>query len=367
MTAFADRIKRWYLQHGRDLPWRQTRDPYRILVSEIMLQQTQVDRVLSFYAAFLHDFPDAACLAQAPREAVLARWQGLGYPSRAERLQKTCQIITHEHDGVWPTTPDGLQALPGIGPYTAGAVACFAFAQPVPVVDTNIARVLCRHDDLPVPPETSLLWQTAANHVPLRSAIPYHNAMMDLGATICTAAQAHCHRCPVAKTCAARSRPERQQATGNPLKVATKKHVYGNPRRGALAIVLGLIHDDAGRYLVARRPASAHAGGSWELPGGKREKSETDREALRREIREETGLELLSARPFCTIHHSYEDRAVRLSVFRCRIYDASLAQALASDEIRWVTPDEFLALDFPEANTPIQQRLAAYHKLPLPA
>ena len=328
MTSFADRIKRWYQRHGRDLPWRHTRDPYRILVSEIMLQQTQVERVLPFYAAFMQAFPDEQALARAPRDAVLKRWQGLGYPSRAERLQNACRIVVDDFDGMWPSTPDGLQALPGIGPYTAGAVACFAFAQPVPVVDTNIARVLCRHEHLPVPPDQHQLWQTAANHVPLRSAIAYHNAMMDLGATICTAAQAHCTRCPVAATCAARHDSERQQATGNPLKVATKKHVYGNPCRGALAIVLGLIHDDAGRYLVARRPPTVHQGGYWELPGGKREKPETDREALRREIREETGLELLSARPFCTIHHRYDDRAVRLMVFRCRTYDPSIAQAL---------------------------------------
>ena len=122
-----------------------------------MLQQTQVERVLPFYQAFLHDFPNARALAQAPREAVLKRWQGLGYPSRAERLQRTCQVITNERDGIWPDTPQGLQELPGIGPYTAGAVACFAFGRAAPVVDTNVARVLCRYFGLTVPPDKSLV------------------------------------------------------------------------------------------------------------------------------------------------------------------------------------------------------------------
>ena len=340
--SFADRIKKWYNKKGRDLPWRQTRDPYIILVSEIMLQQTQVDRVIPFFERFITAFPTAADLAAAPTPEVLKLWQGLGYPSRAERLQKACAMVVHELAGEWPTTPDGLVTLPGIGPYTAGAVACFAFNKPVPVVDTNIARVLCRHFGLSVPPDKSELWQCAADQVPVRSSIPYHTAMMDLGATVCSAKTTTCHRCPVNDTCQAHGNLERIQTTGNPLKVATKKHTYGAPQRGALAIVLGLIHDDNGKYLVTKRPITAHAGGLWELPGGKKEKGETDREALRREIREETGLELLSARPFCTIHHAYEDRSVKLLVFRCRVYDATTAQPLAADDLAWVTPRDFL-------------------------
>lgn len=353
----------WYRAHGRDLPWRRTREPYRVLVSEVMLQQTQVDRVLPFYARFLARFPDERALVAASREDIHRAWKGLGYPSRVERLQAACAAVLAR--GGWPDTPEGLQELPGIGPYTAGAVACFAFARAVPVVDTNVARVYARRDGLPLPLARAAVWSLAAAEVDRADPIAYTNALMDLGATVCTARRADCTRCPWAGRCAARGRDEAIAAAANPLKVASASVRYsariprGKPR---VDVVLALVHHD-GRYLVARRPEGVHQGGLWEFPGGKREAGEDDRTALARELREEVALELLAARPLIDIVHDYGDRCVVLRCYRCKVFDPTLARPLASTGLRWVEPRELLALPFPPANDTLLARLRRYHRL----
>ena len=356
----------WYQAHRRDLPWRRTRDPYAVLVSEIMCQQTQVDRVIPFYERWIEAFPNAAACAVADLEQIHRLWKGLGYPSRAERLQRACHEVVHVRDGVWPDTPAGLQELPGIGPYTAGAVACFAFAAVVPLVDTNVARVYCRRDGLPVPPDRKTLWAHAAAQVAPDDPIAYNNALMELGALVCTARTANCDVCPWSARCQAVGNVEAQAVAANPLKVASSKQRYGvaitdrsKPRHH---VVLALVHHD-GRYLVTRRPAQAHAGGCWELPGGKRERGEKDREALARELSEELGCELLAARPFVSWNHDYGDRYLSIHCYRCRLFDPESARPLAADELKWVEPAEFVALDFPPANGPVVERFRAYHRL----
>jgi A/G-specific adenine glycosylase len=350
----------WYAGHGRDLPWRRTRDPYRILVSEVMLQQTQVERVIGYYERFLAAFPDAAALAAAPRDAVHRLWKGLGYPSRADRLQAACAQVVAD-GGRWPDTAETLQALPGIGPYTAAAVACFAFGRGGGVVDTNIARIYCRLQALPAEPP--LLRAAVAADWSQREPIAWGNALMDLGATICTARRPGCGSCPWRAGCAARDDAERQALTAAPLKAAVSKQRYGVvPQRGRprLHIVLALIHDDAGRYLLARRREDARdLPSAWELPGGKRESGEDDRTALAREIREELGAEILAARPFV----DYGDGYRCFHVYRCRLFDPGAVQPLASSTLRWATPEEFLATELPSANEPIRQRFRRYHRL----
>jgi len=354
----------WYRERGRDLPWRRTRDPYRILLSETMLQQTQVDRVVGYYRDFLAAFPDERALADANLDAVHRAWKGLGFPSRAERLRAACRAVVDA--GAWPEDPASLRELPGIGPYTAGAVACFAFAKPVPVVDTNIARVYARRDVLPTRP-VRRLWEHAAFQVDPGDPIAYTNALMDLGATICTAREPDCPRCPWRARCRAVADPIRWEETGNPLRAATRKKRYGveisDRRLPRSHVVLALVHDEAGRYLVARRPADLHQGGFWELPGGKRERGEKDRETLARELTEEVDGELLSARPFVDFHHAYDDRYLTFHVYRCRLFDPAAVRPLAADELRWVTPEEFLELEFPPANSPIRDRFSDYHRL----
>lgn len=363
-----DELLTWYRAVARPLPWRETRDPYRILVSEVMCQQTQVERVIDFYLRWLQAFPDEHALIAADLETIHRLWKGLGYPSRAERLQQACRMVVDELDGVWPDTPEGLQALPGVGPYTAGAVACFAFARAVPLVDTNVARVYARRDGLALPLDRKALWAHAAAAVSPDDPIAYNNALMELGATVCTARVANCAQCPWQARCVAAGAEhgERHLETANPLKVASKKKQYGvaitDRSKPRLHIVLALIHHD-GRYLVARRSAAQHAGDCWELPGGKREKGEDDRTALAREIEEELGAELLAARPFVTWNHDYGDRYLTLHCYRCRLFAPESVRPLASEGLRWVTPAEFLELEFPPANGPVQERFRSYHRL----
>lgn len=353
----------WYRAHARDLPWRRTRDPYRILVSEVMLQQTQVERVLGFYQRFLERFPDAAALAAAGDEDIHRLWKGLGYPSRVERLRAACQQVLVR--GGWPDTPEGLAELPGIGPYTAGAVACFAFSRAVPLVDTNVARVYARRDALALPLDRKALWAHAAAQVAVEDPVAWNNALMELGATVCTARAPRCPVCPWQARCAARGSAD-HQATANPLKVASAKVAYGDaiadrslPRQH---IVLALIHHD-GRYLVARRPAGSHQGGCWELPGGKREAGEDDRTALAREVWEELGGELLAARHLLDWNHAYPDRYLSFHLYRCRLFAPEAVRPLAADELRWVDPATLVGLEFPAANRPLVERLRRYHRL----
>ncbi len=203
---FRRRLLRWFRRTGRDLPWRRTRDPYRVLVSEFMLQQTQVSRVESYYARFLETYPSVRALADAAPAAVRESWQGLGYYRRAANLHALARRVMTEHAGVIPADPLALRALPGVGRYTAGAVASFAYERPEPAVDTNVARVLRRafHPRLSTRGATRRLWETGAMLVPRngKRAWEFNQAIMELGALVCTARRARCEACPVRSACA---------------------------------------------------------------------------------------------------------------------------------------------------------------------
>lgn len=203
LTAVQHALLAWFAQHGRDLPWRDTRDPYRVLVSEIMLQQTQVDRVLPRYRAFLEAFPTLEALAAAPTAEVIRMWAGLGYNRRAVNMQRAARAVRDEHGGQFPRDVAALRRLPGIGPYTAGALACFAFEQDVPFMDTNIRRVVqrCFVGPRAQPPSEAELLQVAAEAIPHGQGWAWNQAIMELGALICTAAAPQCWRCPVQAYC----------------------------------------------------------------------------------------------------------------------------------------------------------------------
>jgi A/G-specific adenine glycosylase len=205
VVQFRRLLLRWYRRHGRDLPWRRTRDPYRIVVSEFMLQQTQVSRVLPYYERFLIRYPTLEALATAPAGAVRESWEGLGYYRRAANLHRLARHVVRHRAGIIPADPAELRTLPGVGRYTAGAVASFAFEQPTPAVDTNVERVLRRaflwHSRRTA--WRSMVWQTAHRVMPRRgkTAWTFNQAMMELGALICTARVAHCGECPVRRAC----------------------------------------------------------------------------------------------------------------------------------------------------------------------
>jgi A/G-specific adenine glycosylase len=206
IKTFQTRLLRWFRDNGRDLPWRRTRDPYEILVSEVMLQQTQVDRVQGFYQRFLEEYPTAQDLAAAPPARVRDSWEGLGYYARARNLHAAARQIVEEHGGRFPTRLDEVMALPGVGRYTAGAVVSFAYGQPAPILDTNVRRVLSRVFVRRRSSRRAVLdrrlWTLAEAAVPPDRAWEFNQAIMDLGATVCTARNPACPQCPLRKICA---------------------------------------------------------------------------------------------------------------------------------------------------------------------
>ncbi len=204
-AAFRRGLLRWYRRHGRDLPWRRTRDPYHIVVSEFMLQQTQVSRVEAYYHRFLEQYPTIHALATAPAAAVRESWEGLGYYRRATNLHRLAQAVVDQHAGIMPSDPLVLERLPGVGRYTAGAVACFAYEQVAATVDTNVARVIQRafHPRHGRKSLARQVWTTALEILPQhgKRAWEMNQGLMELGALICTARVAKCDVCPVRKAC----------------------------------------------------------------------------------------------------------------------------------------------------------------------
>ena len=209
LAVFRRSLVRWYRRHGRDLPWRRTRDPYAILVSEFMLQQTQVATVIPYYNKWLRTFPDFGSLARASENEVLRVWQGLGYYARARNLHATAKMVIHRHDGNFPRGVEQLRQLSGIGKYTAHAVASFAFNQSVPIVEANTSRVLARLFNLRKSIDSGLgqrtLWQHAARLLPKSDAATFNSALLDLGALICVARKPKCDVCPVKTFCRAKN------------------------------------------------------------------------------------------------------------------------------------------------------------------
>jgi A/G-specific adenine glycosylase len=217
-VVFRRRLLAWFRRHGRDLPWRRTRDPYHIVVSEFMLQQTQVSRVVGYYGRFLQRYPTIESLAAASPQTVRESWQGLGYYRRAANLHRLAQAVVGELDGRIPSDPAELRRLPGVGRYTAGAIATFAFERPAPAVDTNVARVLQRvfYPRLQERTARRRLWSTAEQIISRRggAAWAFNQALMELGALVCTAREARCGICPVQAVCGTgRACPERSEGT----------------------------------------------------------------------------------------------------------------------------------------------------------
>jgi A/G-specific adenine glycosylase len=251
--AFTAAVLAWGAPRLRDLPWRRTRDPWAVLVSEVMLQQTQVSAMLPYFERWMRRFPDVQALAKAPEQAVLAAWQGLGYYSRARRLQAAARAIDERHGGRVPRTHEALLGLPGVGAYSAGAVASIAFGERVPVVDGNVVRVLTRlfalRGDPGRAPLRARLWEIAAELVSPRRPGDFNQALMELGATVCTPREPDCERCPLRRECrgrregSARSLPEipaRERATAVRVAAAVVR------RRDRVLVVRE--HDDAPRW-----------------------------------------------------------------------------------------------------------------------
>jgi A/G-specific adenine glycosylase len=259
--AFSARLLAWFAEHGRrDLPWQSPVTPYRVWVSEIMLQQTQVNTVIPYFQRFMTHFPDISALAEAELDEVLGHWSGLGYYARARNLHRAARLVQAEHHGQLPSSLEKLTALPGIGRSTAGAILSLAFAQRQPILDGNVRRVLCRYHAIPGwPGERAVeqtLWRLAEQHTPVNQCADYTQAIMDLGATVCRRSQPRCAVCPQQGECRA----------GRTGKIAD----YPAPRpRKALPVKQAtflIVRAPGGQVLLQKRPLRGIWGGLWSFP-----------------------------------------------------------------------------------------------------
>ncbi len=309
----------WYRASRRSMPWRDDVSPYRTLVSEIMLQQTRVDTVIPYFERFMRDFPTVDALAAAPLERVLERWSGLGYYSRARNLHAAARVVAAE--GGFPADAEGLRALPGVGPYTAGAVASIALGLDEALVDGNVERVICRWMAWAEDPKRikARLWDTARAWLPKGEAGDFNQALMELGATVCTPSSPSCLLCPVRAGCAGVDAPERYPAK------APKPAVPEAVAVAALARV-------DGRILLARRPETGLLAGLWELPGALGDN-------LSGALAERLGLSLVDATALGTVTHVFSHLRLHTTVYAARV-DGVARAAGGYQEARWVPTAE---------------------------
>lgn len=335
----------WFAKHKRALPWRASRDPYRVWVSEVMLQQTQAATVIPFYERFLERFPDLAALAGADDTALMKAWEGLGYYARARNMRAAARTILREHDGRLPVSREALLQLPGFGPYTAAAVASLAFGADCAAVDGNVMRVLARvyavDTDIRQTSTRRRLQQLADGLLPTGRAGEFNEALMELGALVCRPKNPACDACPIRRFCRAFQEGRARDLPVKSAKPAVPHH----------EIAIGLVHR-RGKVLIALRPAEGLLGNLWEFPGGKRHADESLADCCRREIKEETGLDVEVEQTFAVVPHAYTHFRITLHAFHCR-YTGGRAEPRTSQAVRWVTLDELDEYAFPKANKQI--------------
>ncbi|MFW6154360.1 MAG: A/G-specific adenine glycosylase [Planctomycetota bacterium] len=338
-TALRRGLLRWYDREARDLPWRRTTDPYRVWVSEIMLQQTQVATVEPYYERFVAAFPTVEALAGADLDAVLKQWEGLGYYRRAKNLHKAAGVVVSELDSRLPRTAACWRALPGIGRYTAAAIASIAFGEAAAVLDGNVKRILARilaiDESIDSAAVETELWRAADAMVTPYRPGDINQAMMELGARVCTPRGPQCLTCCARKVCDAAAAGLQEVLPVRTKKGATPHH----------EVVVAAIRR-RNRYLLGRRPDDAMLGGLWEFPGGKVRPGETHAEAVEREILEETGLTVETGPHLATVVHAYTHFSVTLHLYLCDCPEGR-PHPHYHTRLRWVCPCEFASLAMP--------------------
>ncbi len=331
-----EKLLGWYDENRRDLPWRRTRDPYAIWISETMLQQTRVETVIPYYERFLHRFPDIETLASADSQDVLRLWSGLGYYSRARNLHRAAQVVMDDWSGDLPREPEELHALPGVGRYTAGALASIAFDRPAAVLDGNVIRVLTRlfaiRDDTSANDVRERLWEEAATLAQGARPGDLNQALMELGATCCTPRSPQCSACPWRRSCAARRAGDAES-----LPIKRKK----SKQREVAATAAWLPR--RGTILAVRRPAKGLLANLWELPGGEFENGSDPRSSLRRSLRERIGLSVSRLEAGGEIEHVFTHLRLRLHLFRASGVQGRVRLRDHSAH-RWIRPSAFSEL-----------------------
>ncbi|KIL42219.1 adenine glycosylase [Gordoniibacillus kamchatkensis] len=351
---FAERLLAWYRRGKRDLPWRRSRDPYHIWVSEVMLQQTRVETVIPYYHRFLERFPTIDALAAAPEEEVLKLWEGLGYYSRARNLQSAVREVKERYGGVVPDTKEDIATLKGVGPYTSGAILSIAYNKPEPAVDGNVMRVLARffliEEDIMKPGTRTVMEKLARSLIPDGEAGDFNQALMEFGALVCSPRSPQCLTCPVMERCAARHEGREDDL---PVK---KKAKPPRPERRLAAFIEGS-GEHAGKVLIRQRPQEGLLARMWELPHILVEQGAgtTDDEAMRllqgRLLQDET-LDVLPQEPFMHAEHTFSHIHWDMQVYRCRLASADGKTGGALPELtpfhyRWMGHEEMEQYAFP--------------------
>jgi len=349
LPSWPRELVRWFERDHRFMPWRSDPSPYKVWISEIMLQQTQVVTVIPYFDRFVARFPSFAALAEADLQEVLKLWEGLGYYSRARNLHQAARAIVERYGGKPPRTSEGLRELPGIGAYTAAAIASIAFGEPVPSVDGNVLRVCSRLWGISTPMrDKALADEVRARLAPLiRTVNPSHfnQAMMETGALICKPRNPLCGQCLLSRHCIA----FKTNRTGE-LPVVEKAAKVPHYR-----IAVGVIWK-TGRILIARRGENQMLGGLWEFPGGKQKKGETLEQTAAREIEEETGLTVRVGAPTVTVKHAYSHFKITMTAFRC-VWQSGRARPRASVELKWIPPSTLADYPMPRANRRVAEAL----------
>jgi A/G-specific adenine glycosylase len=350
LSPITSHLLDWYALHARHLPWREHADAYTVWVSEIMLQQTRVETVLPFFERWMECFPNVAAVAAASQQDVLSAWEGLGYYSRARNLHRAAQIVMVEYGGELPRSVEELRGLPGVGRYTAGAIASMAFGLDEPALDGNIRRVLARLFDVTEPARSPAgerrLLELATAHLPSGRAGEYNQALMDLGAMVCTPHKPACSLCPVLEFCQAYLLGIQEERPVEKPRPAIPHYL----------VTAAIIRQD-GRVLLAQRPAKGLLGGLWEFPGGKVQEGEDLPACLKREIREELGVKIRVGKEFGVYRHAYTHFRVTLHAFRCVLVSGEPRPIQVAD-LRWVELGELVAFPMGKIDRMIASQLA---------
>ncbi len=332
-SVFSDKLLTWYQQNKRLLPWRDNPQPYLVWISEIMLQQTKVETAIPYFQRWIDRFPDIATLAEANQSEVLQVWEGLGYYARARNLHQAAKVIMERFNGQLPENPTKLRSLPGIGEYTANAIASIAFHQNYPALDSNISRVIARLIALDLPVSDKNAKQQIHEFVwvqlPNGKADQFNQALMELGALICTPRKPNCNQCPLISECQANQQNRQNQI---PRRIPKKSLPH-------LTVTAGVIWQDR-RVLIAQRPQNGLLGGLWEFPGGKLEKDESLHSCLLRELNEELNLPVNIEKKIGVYYHAYTHFKITLHAFCCYPVSRSSPLPLNHQALYWAELNE---------------------------
>lgn len=350
VDEFQSSLLSWYQEHKREMPWRGEKDPYKIWISEIMLQQTRVEQARPYFERFMGLFPTVYELASASQQEVLKAWEGLGYYSRARNLHAASKMIVNDYDGKIPETYNEIIKLKGIGPYSAAAITSIAFGKPNAVVDGNVIRVVTRYagieDDVRKNKTTKQVQEIVNGLISHKEPANFNQAMMELGSIVCTPTNPDCLNCPIQTGCIATKTAKTEVI---PYKSKAKKKPH-------YELGVGIIEREDDEVLIALRPENAMLGGLWEFPGGKQEKGETMQQTVERELLEELGVEVHAYKELMKFKHVYSHFSINMHAWFCKLVSGT-PKPKCSQEIRWVKKSELEKYPFPKANKILTERL----------